>query len=475
MWFKSSKNHRKHGASQINMQYDERGLELTTTSPAAAEALDEVLTQFLNYELAASKTLKTVLEADSGFVMGLVVRAYLLSMLETTAIRPKLVESHTAACAGAELATAREQAHVRAVGHVVKGDSMSATREWEAILAEHPHDLLALKMHHYTTFWTGRSRALRSVAAGVDHAWDESVPGYGYVLGMQAFGFEENGDLERAEDCGRRAVDLNPEDLWAIHAVAHVLESDGRSEEGAKWLDFPQDQFKSKNPFAGHLWWHRSLFELEQGNTETVLDLYDTAVKSASTDFYLDVQNMASLLKRLELVGVNVGDRWELLCDHAKGQIDDHALAFTDIHNLISLAAGGDFDSCDRMIESMREFANTPDNYAASTMIGSTVPLSKAIVAYEKENYGAAAAALDAIRHDIDNIGGSHAQRDLFTQMLIDASIKSERTHAARALLTERLTLRPGSPADWRRYSDVLNTLGDSDAAAEARAVAENQ
>lgn len=455
------------------MQYDERGLELTTSSPEAAKALDEVLVQFLNYELEASRTLKTVLSSDSGFVMGLVLRAYLLSMLETSAIRPKLVESHTAASVGAEHATPREQAHVRAVGFVMRGDSLGAMREWEAILAEHPHDLLALKMHHYTTFWTGRSRALRSVAASVDHAWDDSVPGYGYVLGMQAFGFEENGELERAEECGRRAVEMNSEDLWAIHAVAHVLESDGRSEEGAKWLDFPADQFQSKNPFAGHLWWHRSLFELEQGNTERVLELYDSAVKSASTDFYLDVQNMASLLKRLELVGINVQERWELLSEHARDQIDDHALAFTDIHNLMSLAAAGDFDNCDRMIESMSSFAKTPDNYAASTMLGSTIPLAKAIVSYEKENYAEAAVSLDLIRHDIDSIGGSHAQRDLFTQMLIDASVKGGRTHAARALLTERLTLRPGSPADWRRYGDVLETLGDNDAAADARSIAD--
>jgi len=342
-------------------------------------------------------------------------------------------------------------------------------------VAEHPHDLLALKMHHYTTFWTGRSKSLRAVAAGVDHAWDDSVPGYGYVLGMQAFGFEENGDLLRAEECGRKAVDLNAEDLWAIHAVAHVLESDGRCDEGASWLDFPQERFKSKNPFAGHLWWHRGLFELEQGKLDATLELYDSAIRSASTDFYLDVQNMASLLKRLELAGMDVGDRWDPLCEHAAAQIDDHALAFTDVHNLLSLAAGENFELAEKMIESMRAFSSTPDNYAASTMIDTTVPLCEGVVAYERKEYERAAVTLDQIRHDIDSIGGSHAQRDLFTQMLIDASMKSGRTHEARALLTERLTLRPGSPNDWNRYADVLAALGDNDAAADARAVAQEQ
>jgi len=172
---------------------------------------------------------------------------------------------------------------------------------------------------------------------------------------------------------------------------------------------------------------------------------------------------------------MDVGDRWEPLREHAAAQIDDHALAFTDVHNLLSLAAADDFETAEKMIGSMRAFASTPDNYAASTMSDATIPLCKGVVAYERQEYDRAAVALDEIRHDIDAIGGSHAQRDLFTQMLIDASIKSGRTHQARALLTERLTLRPGSPDDWNRYADVLTELGDNDAAADARDVANEQ
>jgi len=66
------------------MHHDIRGLELTTDSRDAAEGFDQVLNEFLNYELVASRTLKGVLEADPGFVMGQVLRAYLLSMLETS-------------------------------------------------------------------------------------------------------------------------------------------------------------------------------------------------------------------------------------------------------------------------------------------------------------------------------------------------------------------------------------------------------
>jgi hypothetical protein len=43
----------------------------------------------------------------------------------------------------------------------------------------------------------------------------------------------------------------------------------------------------------------------------------------------------------------------------------------------------------------------------------------------------------------VKRIGASHAQRDLFDQLLIDAAVRGRRHAEARELLSERLARRP--------------------------------
>ena len=100
----------------------------------------------------------------------------------------------------------------------------------------HPHDLVALQVGHLMDFYRGNARDLRDrIARALPH-WSPDVPGYHVVLGMHAFGLEEAGDYARAEETGRRALDLEPLDAWAHHAVAHVMEMQGRAQDGIGWM-----------------------------------------------------------------------------------------------------------------------------------------------------------------------------------------------------------------------------------------------
>ena len=66
-------------------------------------------------------------------------------------------------------------------------------------------------------------------------------------------------------------------------------------------------------------------------------------------------------------------------------------------------------------------------------------------------------------------MGASHAQRDIFHQYLIEAAIAAGRLALARSLLSERSLTKPNSPGSWMRYAAVLDQLGESGAAAQAR------
>lgn len=454
------------------MPTDIRGLDLTTTSDAAAARYDETIQHYFEHRMAAGDSIKAVIETDPGFALAHCLHGYFFMLFGTVAVYGKARAALAEAETHADGITSREAAHIAALRTWLTGDMARTCALWEEILVEHPHDLLALRLQHFAYFWMGRSRELRDAPMRVLHAWDENMPGYGYILGMLAFGHEECGDYATAEHLGRRALDMGREDLWALHAVAHVLEMQGRLAEGIAWLDRPADAWDDRNPFRSHLWWHLALYHFERGAYDEVLALYDRSIRAGESDFYLDIQNCVALLARLEFQNVEVGDRWQELADHVETRLDDHVLAFTDTHAMMALAATGRAEAAEGLLASLRKFAETPGNTAAMTMEAVTIPICQAVLAQSKGDFGRAVEILLPRRDDLIQMGASHAQRDVFTQLLVQAAIRGGQTKRARALLSERTMLKPNSYGTWQTYAAVLDDLGDSKAAARARSQA---
>lgn len=455
------------------MQLDVRGLELSTPSAEAARHLDGAVEDFLDYGQTASTQVKAALEQDPDCALAQCYRGYLLMMLENRAVFPKIEQALDTLASASERMTRREQLHVDALRGWVKGDLMTACLSWEAILNEWPHDIMALKLHHTMAFYTGRSNVLRSVVSGVLGAWDADMPGYANVEGMYAYALEECGEYAEAERWGRDATARNPGDLWAIHSVAHVLEMQGRYAEGAGWLDYPADQWDRKNFFKAHVWWHQSLFALAQEDYEKAFRIFDEQLTSVNSDKYVDVSNQAALLKRLEIAGQDVGDRWDALAAYSETRIHDHILPFRDAHFCLALAAGGKSDVARRQIDSLFVFAREGEGWTAEATKSVLIPLCEAMILYENGDYGQACDILWPLRNELSPIGGSLAQRDLFAQLLIDAAVRAGRLGMARSLLSERVARFPGARRNWAEYARVLCDLGENDQAATARARAD--
>lgn len=452
------------------MLTDSRGLDITCASQTALDIYDSSLLDLWNYRVTASKALKGALEHDPDFPMAHIVRGYIMSMLETVMVRPKMLACVEYARSKLEPSCTRERLHADALEYLAAGNTSKACASWELILAKSPHDLLALKMHHHSTFWTGRNYVLRNTVAGVYDAWDASIPGYSFVLGMMCFAFEECGDYASAEPLGRHSIDMNGDDLWAIHSIAHVLEMQGRLDEGIALLDRDPEQWSDRNRFQGHLWWHLALFAVEKGDYEFALKTCDDLIIGPKTEFFLDMQNATSLLKRLELLGVDVGQRWDGLVEYSERQIDDHVLSFTDLHSCIALAAAKKNEVLDRYIASLQAFATTPDNYSASIANDIVIPMCEGIIAYEDGAFERAVECLWPLRDQWSPIGGSHAQRDIFSQILLEATIGAKQFDRAQMLLSQRLTIRPQSVGNWNKQMAVQAALGHTDRAAYAAA-----
>ena len=435
------------------MYHDSAGLEITSQSAEAVAAYDRSVASLLEYRLDAGQHAKSALKAQPDFPMGLCFRGYALMQLGTNQVHGKVDQTLQQAKSVSAVTTCREQHHISALEYWMNGHVRAACREWEQILVTSPADLLALRLHHFMSFWQGHRSRLRDVPAAVVGAIDESTPGYGFAVGMFAFGLEECGDYVRAEEFGRRAVSVNGDDLWAVHVVAHVLEMQSRHREGTQWLDQDLGVWQDRNPFRGHIWWHTALFSLELGDFERVLELYDRQICVDEGGFYLDLQNAASLLMRLQLLNIDVGERWTEVADLAETRIDDHHLPFTDIHFMLALTGARRLPAARKFVRSLEAFAETGGNDAAQITAAIGLPLARGLLAFAEECYGAVVDCLLELRHDMAGLGGSHAQQDIFTLLLIEAAIRDGRKTLARSLLAERCELRPGNEAARRQFA----------------------
>ncbi|TWB06287.1 tetratricopeptide repeat protein [Bradyrhizobium stylosanthis] len=430
--------------------FDDRNLKLSSRNEDAVTTYNQAVGSFLEYRTTAMSLAKRATDLDPEFCMAHCLRGYFFMVFGTLAVLDKARGALGEAQRTSEAATDRERRHVDGLRLWIDGDLLAANACWERILCDHPHDLLALRLHHFNSFWTGQTRALRSVPASVLADWRKDMPGYGNLLGMLAFGCEENGDYINAERYGREASDVSPDDLWALHAVAHVLEMQGRYDDGLRWLDHPLDIWNDRNPFRRHLWWHKALFNIDAGRLDGALELYDAAVMGEKSDFYLDIQNAASLLTRLEFRGVDVGARWTKLADYAENHIDDHALIFTDIHFVMSLAREGRFDAARRLIDSMKSYSGDQTKYVSSVIRNLGVPLCESIVAFEQKRYEDAIDGILPLRHVTGPVGASHAQRDIFDQYLLEAALRADKTSLAEKLIQERRFLKRGRQESGR-------------------------
>ncbi len=445
---------------------DCRGVPLSGGNRAAAARLERATELLARFDLDPLAEVDALLAEEPGLVMGHCLRAALMLLSTDKACEGELAASLAAAEALAPRANDRERGHMAALRAWLAGGMRRAGDLYGRVLLDHPRDLLALQLAHQCDFFTGRSSMLRDRVAWVLPHWGSGTPGFGFVLGMHAFGLEETNLYARAEEQGRRALSLDARDPWAIHAVAHVMEMEGRAEEGIAWLAGRQADWAGGNMLAFHNWWHLALFHMDRGEHARVLELYDAGVRpDGAGPVPMEMLDASALLWRLHLRGVAVGDRWARLAD-GWAAVEPGHYAFNDAHAVLALTAAGRPAEAEAVAGALRRAAGAAagDNARMSRAVG--LPLAEAVMAFGRGDYAAATATLLGLRERAHLFGGSHAQRDVIHQTLAEAALRAGDGALAAALAAERLDLKPRSPfnALLARRADALR--GASAAAA---------
>jgi tetratricopeptide (TPR) repeat protein len=436
---------------------DARGVAVSHADNAALAAFERALLQYQSYRGDAVATIDAALAERPDFVLGHLFRA---GVLLTFGERRVLADARASVAAVGALegsVNARERGLLAALRAGVDGDMHLACARFDAVLTEWPRDAFALQTAHLLDFFRGDALNLRNRVSRVLPHWSAGVPGYAYILGMHAFGLEECNEYAAAEAAGRRALELERDDAWAVHAVAHVMEMQGRVDEGIDWLEQRVDDWSPGNTFAFHNWWHVALFYLDRDDTEAVLRLYDECVYAGTPDACFVMVDAAALLWRLALFGVDVADRAAVLADVWQQRIDAEVdfYAFNDFHAVLAMLLAGRRDAAGDIVAALAETARSSATNNRAMALDVALPLSRAACEFADGRYARAIELALPVRDIAHRFGGSHAQRDLITLTIVVAAIRAGQPRLANHLLAERAVHKPASPLGWRLHQRI--------------------
>jgi tetratricopeptide (TPR) repeat protein len=436
------------------MWTDALGNPVTVDGAASVACIDDFVLGFIASEARAALVVGAAAHDPSPIVQACAAAVHMFA--EDAAAPDNARPFIERALAGAPHATPRERRFIAAVAAWVDGDIPRAIALHETQANEFPRDLASLKLGQYHLFNGGNSPGMLRIAlAALPAAAD--VP---YLHGMLAFGWEQCHMLEEAEAAARRAIAMCRKEPWAHHALAHVMLTQGRVREGHAFLADVSETWVGLNSFmVTHNWWHQALFALELDDHAEALALYDREVWGVAPDYTQDQVNAVSLLARLELAGADVGERWQPLATYLCSRTADHVLPFLDLQYLYGLARAGRSEA-DTLLRNIAAHAAGAPPHARDPWQRVAVPASRGLLAHARGDFETAVDALGTALPHMLAIGGSHAQRDLFSQLWIDALLRTGRLAAAQNLLAAQVRGQPESLRLRRQLAGVHARLG---------------
>jgi len=435
------------------MLHDDFGQAVTTQDPEALEAVNTFVQGFIRYETRAANVLKAAGSACS------LVNTYcgILYLFLEAPDGPEQAAPHLKKARALSDGITDREAFTLDYAQCwsaaqASGDYSDLIALGEEARATYPHDLTLIKLHQYHCFNAGDAPGMLRAA----QAAQKAHPNVAQVHGMLAFAYEQCHWLAEAEDAARTALALENKEPWAQHALAHVMLTQGRIAEGARFLEGVENTWTGLNSFMlTHLWWHRALFYLSLGRFEDALDIYDHHTLNADPSYSQDQIGAVSLLTRLEIAGIDIADRWIALGQVLKGRAEDVVQPFLSLQYLYGLAKAG-MKQAETLLSAIKAQKGAQWKAVAA-------PAADALYAHAHGDWDTAFTQLMAALPRMREVGGSHAQRDLFEQMALDAAIRGGRYIVAQQMIEARRQFDPmGVPlAQMRAQVNAALELSD--------------
>jgi tetratricopeptide (TPR) repeat protein len=424
------------------MLTDRYDLPLSTVSSAARDAYVQGCEAKLTMYPGAIEAFDRAIEADPHFALPHAARAHALLERGDAAAAREAMATANALAAGLP---AREASHIAFFGLLVAGDAEAALAALPVHLDAWPRDALVLGTTAFTNGLIGMSGRAGQKRTLLD-LLERLAPSYGddwWFIAHHGTALSENGQHAAARPKIDRSLAQNPTNPWAAHARAHLAYEEGEAGAAraflASWLTgYPRD-----GALYSHLSWHLALGELEAGDAAAASRLFRDAfapdVHSGPPRGKLN--DAVSFLWRWELAGhPRDAAAWRRMHDFADSAFPRAGAAFSDMHIALAQVVAGDDAALETRTRQIDELAR-----AGRYPSGGFVPaVSQAFAAFERRDFSAAIDALEPIAHELERIGGSHAQLDLVRFTLLKAYLGADRPGDARRMLSVR-RLRPSA------------------------------
>jgi tetratricopeptide (TPR) repeat protein len=456
---------------------DSAGNATTTRSTKALEYFNQALDDFMHFRGQLVENIDASIHADPDFALGYAYKGYVgvLGTEAKDAAVAKTAVDHFLKFTNLARLSERERLHLQAAKSLLDGDLHGSSKQLAEISKQYPRDILALSVGHQLDFFTGKATLLQHRIERALPAWTSEDQYYANLLGMISFGLEESGDYARAEEVGLEAVERNPKDVWAIHAVTHTYEMQANFLKGMKYLEARQEDWAKGNFFLGHNWWHYALYTLEAGQAEHALHIHDSVLFTENqADLALQLLDATALCWRLYLEGHDVKARFAKHAELWKRKLEPAFYAFNDMHMAMAFVGAGFEREAEMLILSRERWLTshheeTTSNVQMTRDIG--LPICKAVLAFGRGQYTNVVNLLYPIRHRLHEFGGSHAQRDVVLMTLVEAALRGN-DKRAKGILDERFKVKAHSPYNWLKQATLLEQLGEKldSAAAKGKA-----
>jgi hypothetical protein len=430
------------------MPEDRYGLPLSSDSARAVEAYRAGVDRILLAVPGADRAFENALAADPGFALAAI------GLARTHQIHGRIAEAKAAAARARSLTggiSRRERQHVEAIGVLLDGDAKGALAAVRAHVAEWPRDAIVLSL-------AVGAFGLIAFSGRTDHnalllaLLDDLAPHYGddwWFAFAHGWALNEARRPAEARVLMERSLARQPRSANGAHGMAHICYETGDAEAGARFLEGWLPDYERASPLHCHLSWHLALFELARGNTEAALHVYEASIApGASIAPPLNtLTDSAAFLWRLGLYGeAPPRASWAPVRDFAAQAFPRPGLAFADIHCALAYAGHGDAAGLARLAEAFREAARAGRLPAGP----GAAALAEGLGAFAAGDYEGAIALIEPVAGEVIRLGGSHAQRDVFEETLIQAYLRTGRGARAADILRRRLDRRPSvRDRDW--------------------------